>query len=290
VTELGTRLKEARQQKGYSLEDLQEITKIQKRYLVGIEEGNYDSMPGSFYVRAFIKQYAEAVGLNANEILEQYQHEVPNTQATDVAKSFSTSQDRRKLAKTTNTNKMMETMPKVIVVLFIIAILVIMAVLISKKMNEKSPVADEQDVQLEYDKKPTTVDPEEKEEEEAEEEQVEEIVTPKQTISEAVVLSDGTSFEYTVTGAETFNIRVEAATGPSWIGIRDINGKEQLTNNDYKLGDVLEYDASALDYVRIRLGRALDVKVFVNDEELVLNQDAITQNVIIKKGLEESAE
>ena len=73
VTELGARLKEARLQKGYSLDDLQEITKIQKRYLVGIEEGNYASMPGSFYVRAFIKQYAEAVGLNPNEILQQYQ-------------------------------------------------------------------------------------------------------------------------------------------------------------------------------------------------------------------------
>lgn len=48
VAELGTRLKEARLSKGYSLDDLQEITKIQKRYLVGIEEGNYSIMPGSF--------------------------------------------------------------------------------------------------------------------------------------------------------------------------------------------------------------------------------------------------
>ena len=48
LTELGARLKEARLAKGYSLEDLQEITKIQKRYLIGIEEGNYSIMPGSF--------------------------------------------------------------------------------------------------------------------------------------------------------------------------------------------------------------------------------------------------
>lgn len=72
LTELGTRLKEARLSKGYSLDDLQEITKIQKRYLVGIEEGNYSIMPGSFYVRAFIKQYAEAVGLDADEILAEF--------------------------------------------------------------------------------------------------------------------------------------------------------------------------------------------------------------------------
>ena len=68
LTELGNRLKEARLSKGYSLDDLQEITKIQKRYLVGIEEGNYSIMPGSFYVRAFIKQYAEAVGLDSKVI------------------------------------------------------------------------------------------------------------------------------------------------------------------------------------------------------------------------------
>ena len=40
MSELGTRLKEARIAKGYSLEDLQDLTKIQKRYLAGIEDGN----------------------------------------------------------------------------------------------------------------------------------------------------------------------------------------------------------------------------------------------------------
>ena len=69
LTELGNRLKEARLVKGLSLDDLQEITKIQKRYLIGIEEGNYSMMPGKFYVRAFIKQYAEAVGLEPEEII-----------------------------------------------------------------------------------------------------------------------------------------------------------------------------------------------------------------------------
>ena len=97
MTELGTRLKEARLSKGYSLDDLQEITKIQKRYLVGIEEGNYSIMPGTFYVRAFIKQYAEAVGLDPEEILEQYKNEIPSHQTEEVAQSFSQSPTRKKL-------------------------------------------------------------------------------------------------------------------------------------------------------------------------------------------------
>ena len=72
MTELGKRLREAREEKNISLDELQEMTKIQKRYLIGIEEGNYAIMPGNFYVRAFIRQYAEAVGLDPDELFEQY--------------------------------------------------------------------------------------------------------------------------------------------------------------------------------------------------------------------------
>ena len=73
VTELGQKLTEAREAKGLSIDQLHEITKIQKRHLVAIEEGNYDVLPGAFYARAFIKQYADAVGLNGEELLVEYQ-------------------------------------------------------------------------------------------------------------------------------------------------------------------------------------------------------------------------
>jgi len=78
VTELGQLLKRARLERGISLEDLQETTKIRKKYLESIEEGNYKVLPGSFYVRAFIKSYAEAVGLDPNETLRLYRHDIPD--------------------------------------------------------------------------------------------------------------------------------------------------------------------------------------------------------------------
>lgn len=71
LNEIGEKLKEARKAKGYTLDDLQQMTKIQKRYLIAIEEGNYDVMPGKFYARAFIKQYADTVGLNGDQLLEE---------------------------------------------------------------------------------------------------------------------------------------------------------------------------------------------------------------------------
>ena len=79
MSELGTKLREARVEKGYTLNTLQQMTKIQKKYLQAIELGNYDEMPGSFYVRAFIKQYADMVGLDGDELLIEYEDELSSS-------------------------------------------------------------------------------------------------------------------------------------------------------------------------------------------------------------------
>ena len=77
VSDLGQMLKKARLEKGITLEQLEEMTKIRKRYLEAIEEGDYKVLPGNFYVRAFIKNYAEAVGLDPNEVLSFYGNAIP---------------------------------------------------------------------------------------------------------------------------------------------------------------------------------------------------------------------
>ncbi|WP_256761308.1 RodZ domain-containing protein [Cohnella sp. WQ 127256] len=77
MSDLGALLRKAREQRGYTLDDIQEYTKIRKRYLDAIETGDYKVLPGSFYVRAFVKTYAETVGLDAEEVLRLYHKELP---------------------------------------------------------------------------------------------------------------------------------------------------------------------------------------------------------------------
>ncbi len=77
MSDLGALLRKAREERGLSLDDIQELTKIRKRYLEAIETGDYRVLPGTFYVRAFVKNYSEAVGLEPEEVLRLYQHEVP---------------------------------------------------------------------------------------------------------------------------------------------------------------------------------------------------------------------
>lgn len=84
MSDLGNLLKKAREQRGYSLDDIQEMTKIRKRYLEAIEEGEYKVLPGNFYVRAFVKNYAETVGLDAEEVLRLYHRDMPATVSETV--------------------------------------------------------------------------------------------------------------------------------------------------------------------------------------------------------------
>lgn len=282
LTELGTRLKEARLSKGYSLDDLQEITKIQKRYLVGIEEGNYSIMPGSFYVRAFIKQYAEAVGLDSEEILQEFKGDIPNQPAEEVAQSLSQSPTRRKL-NARSTNRLLETMPKIIVALFIIVIIVALWFLYQKKVSN-IPEDEEATPQFEYTQTPiepiedNANKPETDSPEDTEEEPVVDEPTVTQTISPGVV--DGETTTYELSGTDTMNIRIEVS-GDTWVGIRDTNGNEQIEDRVYTAGEVVEHDSTANGYARIRLGNSQNAKVFVNDVEVQYAQDIMTQNIII---------
>src|SRR5690606_23640488 len=102
MSELGQLLKKARTQRGLTLDDLQESTKIRKRYLEAIEEGNYSVLPGNFYVRAFIRSYAEAVGLDPADVLQLYRVDVPDPPVETKAEPVR----RRRRKKPRNTQRM----------------------------------------------------------------------------------------------------------------------------------------------------------------------------------------
>ena len=82
---IGEQLRKAREAKGLSISDIEKATKIQSRYLEAIENNDFDKLPGDFYVRAFIRQYAQIVGLDGKELLSQYQGEVANEVTSEVS-------------------------------------------------------------------------------------------------------------------------------------------------------------------------------------------------------------
>ncbi len=147
MTELGIRLKEAREEKAMSLDDLQAATKIQKRYLTALEEGNYDIIPGKFYVRAFIKQYAEAVGLDADQLFEEYKKDIPNTYHDDVSEKISGMNMQKEMPKPAS--KALELLPTILVILGVIVVIAIVYAIIqfaNHKNDDNSNAASEKSI------------------------------------------------------------------------------------------------------------------------------------------------
>lgn len=95
MSDLGALLRKAREEHGLTLEDVQETTKIRKRYLEAIESGDHSVLPGTFYLRAFVKNYCEAVGLDADEVLRLYQHEIPASVTDQIVEAVPARQPKR---------------------------------------------------------------------------------------------------------------------------------------------------------------------------------------------------
>lgn len=70
-------LRKERESRQLTLSDISQLTRINIKYLQAIEQGAFDVLPQT-YVRAFIKAYAEAVGINAVDALKKYDiHSTP---------------------------------------------------------------------------------------------------------------------------------------------------------------------------------------------------------------------
>ncbi|WP_427160800.1 helix-turn-helix domain-containing protein [Aliinostoc sp. HNIBRCY26] len=72
LAELGAQLWASRQEKGLSLEEMVSLTKIPRRLLQAIEEGNLNDLPEPIYIQGLIRQFADALGCNGVDFASQF--------------------------------------------------------------------------------------------------------------------------------------------------------------------------------------------------------------------------
>ena len=88
-TELGDQLRHARENKSLSLEEIEKATGIRKRFLQAMEEGRFDVLPGPIQLRGFLRNYANYVGLNGDQMLALYERQTLSAQTTAALQSAS---------------------------------------------------------------------------------------------------------------------------------------------------------------------------------------------------------
>lgn len=74
MDELGHILREARETKGLTLQEVQAETRISSRYLEALENGDYDRLPTPVHVRGFLRNYSRFLGLDPQPLLDRYEY------------------------------------------------------------------------------------------------------------------------------------------------------------------------------------------------------------------------
>lgn len=304
MTELGQKLKEAREAKGLSIDQLHEITKIQKRHLVAIEEGNYDVLPGAFYARAFIKQYADAAGLNGEELLVEYQSTIPQSENRDVPQ-VSTGQKTQETMQKSSSLPMADHMPKILIALLVIAFGVVVWFVIQAltgKDDERVPATQSEKIEVKkaenspLDTKKDEAKAEEpkkeepKKEEPKKEEPKKEEPTGQQEVK--VVGTSGKVSTLEIHNNKTLELEI-SAKGTSYVDVKDDAGNEIL-NTTVQSGQTEKRDLSTVKEVRLNIGNATNIEVKLNGQVVAYPLDPekeLHQRLVIKnQGVEQPAQ
>jgi hypothetical protein len=77
VFEIGSSLREAREQRDLSHADVERHTRIRTRYLRALEEETFELLPGTVYAKGFLRAYADYLGLDGQRFVDELASRLP---------------------------------------------------------------------------------------------------------------------------------------------------------------------------------------------------------------------
>jgi transcriptional regulator with XRE-family HTH domain len=85
---IGERLRQAREAKGVSLDELAGQTRIPVRHLQHIEQGAWDALPAATYSVGFVRSYGNAVGLDGGALGAELRQQLGGAKRTSVVSEY----------------------------------------------------------------------------------------------------------------------------------------------------------------------------------------------------------
>ncbi|CUS26571.1 transcription regulation protein [Paucilactobacillus oligofermentans DSM 15707 = LMG 22743] len=273
--QIGRKLRDARVAKGLTLDDLQQTTKIQKRYLIAIEDEKFDELPGDFYVRAFIKQYAEKVGLDGENLLQEFNEQLPDVHTAEYEEKITENQPTRssKTKTASGLDNLRQYIPTVIVVVIVVAILgAIWLTAIHSRSSEKSTNADSSSVSVSSDSTKKYSSSAKKASSDKEKSS-----TSSLKVSSTSLTTSAATFNVTGKSSKGYTLNL-GATEQSWLQVTS-NGST-LYSGTLESGDSknVKVDSSATSIV-LSVGNGDGTKVKLNGKTLDITDSGKYPNV-----------
>ena len=81
MPEIGQTLRETRMRNRIDITEVEAGTKIRAKYLRALENEEWDLLPGPTFVKTFLRSYADYLGLDSRQLVEEYKQrfERPST-------------------------------------------------------------------------------------------------------------------------------------------------------------------------------------------------------------------
>lgn len=283
---IGEKLKEARLDQGLSLEAVQLRTKIQKRHLEAIERNDFSIIPGSFYARAYIKEYAQVVGIDPQLIISEHESELP---ARGEDQSRDLSQMRRTKPKKSSTEK--SPLAMLLPTIFVILLVSIVGYIIwdnftngppdespdSVVENGQSP-GDEVSLPPNDDSEPSDQDSDEEIEDETPEDQEEPEDESIETSIELLSYSNNESMYHLTTDESDLTLSLETSNR-NWLEIEDESGRSIFQGMLETTNSPMTFDIADLEVVYLRFGEPGAISIQINDQPVELDDDIPSSNV-----------
>jgi len=72
MPEIGSTLREARMRARIDITEVEQATKIRAKYLRALENEEWSLLPGPTFIKSFLREYADYLGLDARTLVEEY--------------------------------------------------------------------------------------------------------------------------------------------------------------------------------------------------------------------------
>ena len=270
---LGTYLQNKREKSGITLKEMERGSGIKRSVLQIIEAGDLTLLPEPKHTRFLIRKYADFLNLDAEQLLERFQDEIPDTRTDNQKRNQKSNQDLQYLKK--------------VLFGFITMILVLFAVwLVLLQIGSQGDIFETKRIyETENEVTDLTADKEEEEEapeespaeEEAEEpaEEAEEEVAEEPGASVNFVNREGNTLVYNVTAPEELTLEL-SGNESSWVSLTD-----DLDNNylyEESDGGTFDIDPEAT-VVNLALGNSTSFDISLNGTSVDNSQRGDTVTV-----------
>jgi transcriptional regulator with XRE-family HTH domain len=72
MPEIGSTLREARMRARIDITEVEQATKIRAKYLRALENEEWSLLPGATFIKSFLREYADFLGLDSRTLVEEY--------------------------------------------------------------------------------------------------------------------------------------------------------------------------------------------------------------------------